>query len=87
MISFLKCAGVFLVLYISLSCNLPAINPYHQVVFSSGKAEIVLEDHLHHPFYWWPNTLLNYPVVFNEEVRVGGLILIDGKSGIFYRQI
>ena len=82
MISFLKRTGVFLALYISLSCNLPAINPYHQVVFSSGKAEIILEDHLRHPFYWWPNTLLNYPVVFNEEVRVGGLILIDGKTGI-----
>ena len=51
------------------------------VIFRSGKAEIKFEDHLHHEYYWWPSTLLSYPVVFEEKVSVEELILMDQKSG------
>jgi len=80
--SSLKPIGLLLAFFISFSCNLLAIGTKQQVVFSSGKAEIILEDHLNHPFYWWPNTLLNYPVLFNEAISVDELVLIDGKTGI-----
>ncbi|MEI6680579.1 MAG: hypothetical protein WCL21_18365, partial [Mariniphaga sp.] len=51
------------------------------VIFRSGKAEIKFEDHLHHEFYWWPNTLLSYPVIFEEKIALEELILADQKSG------
>ncbi|MDD4923118.1 MAG: hypothetical protein PHS30_11685, partial [Bacteroidales bacterium] len=51
------------------------------IVFRSGKAEISFKDHLQHEFFWWPNTLLSYPVVFEEAVVAEGLILTDMKSG------
>ena len=51
------------------------------VIFRSGKAEIKFEDHLHHEFYWWPSTLLSYPVVFEETFSVNDLVLNDQKSG------
>jgi hypothetical protein len=49
--------------------------------FRNGKAEINFEDHLHHEFYWWPNTLLSYPVVFEESVAASELVLSDLKTG------
>ncbi|MEI6679055.1 MAG: hypothetical protein WCL21_10640, partial [Mariniphaga sp.] len=51
------------------------------VIYRSGKAEIKFEDHLHHEFYWWPNTLLSYPVIFEEKIALEELILADQKSG------
>ena len=51
------------------------------LIFRNGKAEINFEDHLHHEFYWWPNTLLSYPVVFEEKSAIDELILTDRKSG------
>ncbi|MDD4922455.1 MAG: hypothetical protein PHS30_08270, partial [Bacteroidales bacterium] len=51
------------------------------IVFRSGKAEISFKDHLQHEFFWWPNTLLSYPVIFEEAVVAEGLILTDMKSG------
>jgi len=54
------------------------------VIFSSGKAEIKLQDHLHHPLYWWPNTLLSYPIVFNEDADIQDLVLTDRQTGTEY---
>ena len=28
------------------------------LLFKEGKATIIVEDHLSHPLYWWPTTLL-----------------------------
>lgn len=69
------------VFLISLAANLYGVTPGTAVVFSSGKAEITLEDHLHHPFYWWPGTLLSYPIVFDENVTGKDLILVDKHTG------
>jgi hypothetical protein len=79
--NFFKQIGLFITFFILYSVTLSAQSPSQQVVFSSGKAEITLEDHLHHPFYWWPNTLLSYPIIFNEDVPVKELVLVDGLTG------
>ena len=67
-------------LFIYSAGNIVADSQVQKVVFSSGKAEIIMEDHLYHPFYWWPNALFSYPIIFNEEVPVTGLILIYGQT-------
>ena len=42
---------------------------------------IELTDHLKHPFFWWPATLLSYPVQFDEPVKADDLSLtLDGKE-------
>ena len=53
----------------------------NSLVFRSGKAEISFKDHLYHEFYWWPNTLLSYPIIFEEPVAEEELVLIDQNSG------
>ncbi len=79
--NFLKYIVLFLTFSIFTLGNLFAQSQIQPIVFRSGKAVITLEDHLHHPFYWWPNTLLNYPIVFNEDVQAQGLVLIDEQTG------
>ena len=44
--------------------------------FRDAAVSFVLEDELHHPFYWWPRTLLSYPVRFEEGVRPEALSLV-----------
>ncbi|PWJ56897.1 hypothetical protein CLV98_1096 [Dyadobacter jejuensis] len=39
------------------------------VRFQNGQAIFVLQDHLHHAFYWWPTTLLNYQVQFDGPIN------------------
>ena len=42
---------------------------------------IELTDHLKHPFFWWPSTLLSYPVQFAEQVKMDELTFtLDGKD-------
>ena len=77
----IKHIGLLLIIFTLIEGNLFAQTPGQNVVFNAGKAEIVLEDHLHHPFYWWPNTLLNYPILFNEVVPIEELVLIDEQTG------
>ena len=38
---------------------------------------IELVDHLKHPLYWWPATLLSYPVQFEEQVKPEELTLTN----------
>ncbi len=48
---------------------------------ASGPLNFDLQDHLDHPFYWWPRTLLNYPVRFDQaKVRRTDLRL-SGPGG------
>jgi hypothetical protein len=51
------------------------------LVFKNGKTTIVLEDHLKHPLYWWPQTVLSYDIVFEEAVSETQLELTDPHSG------
>jgi len=36
----------------------------------------LLNDPLEHPFYWWPRTLLSYPIDFRETVDLDRLVLM-----------
>lgn len=85
MINFLKQNLIFVIFLCLFPCNLFAENSSRWIRFVSGKAEITLEDHLHHPFYWWPNTLLNYPIIFDQDVQFDELVLADetGKQQAF----
>jgi hypothetical protein len=47
----------------------------------TGKIQFVLEDRLDHPFYWWPNTLLTYPIEFRQSVDLDRLILTRVDNG------
>ncbi|MDR3061195.1 MAG: hypothetical protein LBU57_03660 [Dysgonamonadaceae bacterium] len=54
--------------------------PQSPVIFREGKAEIRIKDNLCHPLFWWPATLLSYPIVFDEVVSGDDLILIDSTT-------
>lgn len=49
--------------------------------FRSGNLVITLEDHLHHPYYWWPTTLLNYTVRFDKEPLSKQFTLKENNKG------
>ena len=67
---------------------LPKIEEYNGIgakkTYTKPKNEslvIELADYLHHPFYWWPATLLSYQIQFNEQVKPDDLTLTsDGKE-------
>lgn len=46
-----------------------------------GKARFILQDRLEHPFYWWPRTLLRYPVELDPGVDLGHLALTRVDTG------
>ena len=48
---------------------------------TAGEMRFVVQDHLKHPFYWWPNTLLSYPVEFSQTIDLSRLILTDAATG------
>lgn len=41
----------------------------------SSETRFVLNDPLEHPFYWWPQTLLSYPIAFHQDVDLNRLRL------------
>ena len=47
----------------------------------SRKIRFILRDALEHPFYWWPRTLLTYPIEFREAVDLDRLVLTNIDSG------
>ena len=47
----------------------------------SGRVQFVLQDLLDHPFYWWPRTLLSYPVQFKADVDLNKLVLVRVETG------
>ncbi len=71
--------------YILITCFIICGNLFasgnQPVIYKGGIAEIMFQDHLQHEFYWWPQTLLSYPVRFEENVSESELILTDQKSG------
>ena len=46
-----------------------------------SSVRIVLNDPLQHPFFWWPRTLLSYPIEFHSPVNLDGLVLCRGETG------
>ena len=46
-----------------------------------NKVRFVLEDRLDHPFYWWPRTLLTYPMHFDRAVNLSELALTRVETG------
>jgi len=47
----------------------------------AGRVRYVLQDFLDHPFYWWPDTLLTYPIEFREPVELDRLVLTRVETG------
>ncbi len=41
----------------------------------------MLNDPLDHPFYWWPRTLLTYPIEFQQPVDLDRLVLTRTDTG------
>jgi len=41
----------------------------------------ILSDPLDHPFYWWPRTLLTYPIEFEQPVDLSRLVLTRVDTG------
>lgn len=41
----------------------------------------MLEDCLDHPFYWWPRTLLSYPIEFRTPVDLDRMVLSQPATG------
>jgi hypothetical protein len=47
----------------------------------SRTIRLVLHDPLDHPFYWWPRTLLSYPIEFHQAVALDRLVLTRVDTG------
>lgn len=47
----------------------------------TGPVQFVLQDLLEHPFYWWPRTLLSYPVQLDAGVDLSKLVLVRVDTG------
>ena len=71
---------IFIVAFIFAGGALFA-NGNQSVIFKAGMAEIRYQDHLHHEFYWWPQSLLSYQVIFEENVSETELKMTDKNSG------
>lgn len=73
--------GLFegILILVSLGNSAEASSP-KTLVFDPDGTRIVFTDHLHHEFYWWPQTLLNFQIEFQEEIETEELILIDNKT-------
>ncbi len=60
-----------------LSSNITGSNT---ILFKDGKATIVVEDHIRHPLYWWPKTLLSYEIMFDDNIQETELSLINKET-------
>ncbi|HEV2323104.1 MAG TPA: hypothetical protein VGS10_04030 [Terracidiphilus sp.] len=47
----------------------------------SHEIRFVLQDFLDHPFYWWPRTLLTYPIEFHSPADLDRLVLTPSGTG------
>ena len=75
-----RITGILLILLVLLSVK--TTNAGRKCIeFKDGKATITIEDHLHHPLYWWPATLLTYDVIFETNTSGKDFVLIDGNTG------
>jgi hypothetical protein len=65
----------------SLMAREPLPSPEPSRWDGQNKVRFVLEDLLDHPFYWWPRTLLTYPVQFDRAVNLKELALTRVDTG------
>jgi len=59
-------------------------NPTHVATTKVGpgnETRFVLQDRLEHPFYWWPRTLLRYPVELDPKTDRNRLVLTRVDTG------
>ncbi|MDR3261345.1 MAG: hypothetical protein LBT78_05870, partial [Tannerella sp.] len=63
-------------------CMVMSANAQSTYTKSEGQPLVIeLTDHLRHPYFWWPSTLLSYPVQFGEPIKPEGLTLTcNGKE-------
>ena len=47
----------------------------------TARIRFVLQDLLDHPFYWWPTTLLTYPLEFRQPIELDRLVLTRTDTG------
>lgn len=57
------------------------LEPADAVWNQAGELRFVLQDLLEHPFYWWPRTLLTYPIRFDSPVNLDRLTLTRVDTG------
>jgi hypothetical protein len=48
---------------------------------STRKIRLILHDPLEHPFYWWPRTLLSYPIEFQSPIELDRVALKLSDTG------
>jgi hypothetical protein len=59
----------------------PANTRAAYILSSEQPLVIKLTDHLRHPYFWWPSTLLSYPVQFGDRMKGHELkFTCDGKE-------
>lgn len=49
--------------------------------FDKSGLSLELKDHIKLPSFWWPRTLLTYPVVFQSPVKASALCLRNAQTG------
>jgi hypothetical protein len=55
-----------------------AVSPTTAALWDDSRTiRFVLSDPLEHPFYWWPRTLLSYPIEFRSPIDLAHLQLIN----------
>jgi hypothetical protein len=47
----------------------------------TGRVRFLLQDLLEHPYYWWPRTLLTYPVQWDGELNLDQQVLTRADTG------
>lgn len=69
-----------LLFWVSVSF-ISAYGKNQEVILKKDGSSIVIEDHLSHPLYWWPSTLLGYDFFTDDDVNPGALVLEDRSTG------
>lgn len=61
----------------------PEVSPaFRRVAWNSSREiHLVLSDPLDHPFYWWPRTLLSYPITFQAPADLSRMQLTRVDTG------
>ena len=65
----------------SLPASAEGAVPQAAIWDSARRLRFVLSDPLEHPYYWWPRTLLTYPIEFKRPADLTRLMLTHTGSG------
>ena len=55
--------------------------PQPSRIDETGQIRFLLQDHLEHPFYSWPRTLLQYPIELDQSVDLKRQVLVRADTG------